>query len=257
MTGEQTHLKAYLSDQMQSLLTIQSFKTLPSTNDYLKQQLQIKPLPAWTTIIAQQQTAGRGQYQRPFWSPVGGLYLSLLVPVTATDQSSFQYTATTAVILAQVIQALLGVTVTLKWVNDLYWQGRKLAGILTEGVVNHQGKLVGVVVGIGLNYQGPTIAQSPFASLATVVKARDCSMNQFTAILLSRLVMAFQKPLPDLGSQYLAWSHLYQQKVYQDPAYQTYLGRVVNITTTGQLELSHQQIIQPGQHIYFENGLLG
>lgn len=250
---DQQHIETQLSSRLQQLLTLQTFKTLSSTSDYLKAQYT-SSAQDWTVVIAEQQSAGHGQYSRPFLSPAGGLYLSLAVPLASPNAASFQYTATTAVVLRQVLKDLFGMTVAVKWVNDLYWQQRKLAGILTDGIVNQQGQLIGLVMGIGLNYDGPVAQKAPFSSLANQIAERQVSLNRLIATLLTQLVPALEQPAPDLVAQYLQATQLIGRAVYRDAGWHDLLGHVTALTPTGQLHLTPHQIIQPGTKVYFKTG---
>ena len=101
------------------------------------------------TIIVDRQTAGRGRLGRSFHSPEGGLYLStLLRPV---DPNPGHITCCAAVAAARAIESLCDANIDIKWVNDLYLSGRKVAGILAEGVLSPDGALAAVVLGIGIN----------------------------------------------------------------------------------------------------------
>ena len=102
------------------------------------------------TVIADTQTGGRGRRGRAFHSPEGGLYLStLLRPVANADPGLI--TCCAAVAAARAIESLCDAIIAIKWVNDLYINGRKVAGILAEGVFAPDGTLTAVVLGIGIN----------------------------------------------------------------------------------------------------------
>lgn len=101
------------------------------------------------TLILDRQTGGRGRLGRSFHSPEGGLYLSTLL--RPTDPNPGHITCCAAVAAARAIESLCGAAIEIKWVNDLYLNGRKVAGILAEGVLASDGSLRAVVLGIGIN----------------------------------------------------------------------------------------------------------
>lgn len=109
--------------------------------------------PAGTAVLADHQTAGRGRLGRSFHSPAGaGLYLSVILRPKVPPNDLFPLTALCAVAAARAVAQVCGTRPGIKWVNDLVFGTRKLAGILTElrlspenGAVDH------VVVGIGIN----------------------------------------------------------------------------------------------------------
>ena len=102
-------------------------------------------------FIAEKQTAGRGRRGRSFLSPEGGIYASFLFfgGAEALDISSL--TARAAVVAAGAIESFCKVKIDIKWVNDLYINGKKVAGILTEGEFDENGKLRYFIVGMGIN----------------------------------------------------------------------------------------------------------
>lgn len=114
-------------------------------------------------LIAEHQTAGRGRMARPWHSSPGAagsagpgtLMLSLGLPLAPKDWSGL------SLAVGWSLANSLHPEIRLKWPNDLWWQGRKLAGILIETANTRQAALAGcryVVIGIGLNIQRPEVA---------------------------------------------------------------------------------------------------
>lgn len=103
-------------------------------------------------VMADSQTAGRGRRGRFFYSPPDtGLYFSLVVRCRATE-TPVSVTTTAAVAAARAIENLTGRAVSVKWVNDLLLDGKKVCGILTEAINDPiEGKVTQVIVGIGVN----------------------------------------------------------------------------------------------------------
>ncbi len=95
--------------------------------------------------------AGRGRLGRRFESPAGkGVYLSLILRPALSAADAQSATISAAVAVARAVKALCGLELGIKWVNDLYYQGRKVCGILTEaGTDMESGQLEWLVVGIG------------------------------------------------------------------------------------------------------------
>lgn len=122
--------------------------------------------PEGLAVAASQQTAGKGRAGRSWWSPPqGGLYVSLLLrPLLPPDHLAW-VTMTLALGAVDAIRQLCGLTIDLKWPNDLQWQGRKLAGVLAEGAFLGQ-QLDYVVAGIGLNVAIDFSSQPELAPIA-------------------------------------------------------------------------------------------
>ncbi|MCL2371039.1 MAG: biotin--[acetyl-CoA-carboxylase] ligase [Firmicutes bacterium] len=127
------------------------YKSLLSTNDLAK-KMAIEDSPHGTAIIADTQESGRGRIGKNFASPIGGVYMSVIigdcngvvsrqttVPVTTL------LTVAAAVAVIDAIKTALGIDAGIKWVNDIFYEGKKVGGILTETAGDS------AVVGVGLN----------------------------------------------------------------------------------------------------------
>ena len=128
------------------------YNTLESSNLTAK-QLALAGAPHGTLVLAGQQKAGRGRLGRRFESPAGkGVYCSLLLRPALSAADAQTATIAAAVSVARAVKALCGLELGIKWVNDLYYQGKKVCGILTEaGTDIESGQVEWLVVGIGLN----------------------------------------------------------------------------------------------------------
>ncbi len=128
------------------------FDTIDSTNKRAK-ELAADGAPSGTVVISAAQTAGRGRRGRSFLSPKGkGVYLSYLFRPTCTPEDSTVLTALTAVAARRTILSACGLSVGIKWVNDLILNERKIAGILTElSLESESGHIDFAVIGIGIN----------------------------------------------------------------------------------------------------------
>ncbi|MDE6775591.1 MAG: biotin--[acetyl-CoA-carboxylase] ligase, partial [Ruminococcus sp.] len=99
------------------------------------------------------QTGGKGRLGRKFESPAGsGLYMSVLIRPDFRLAYAPLITSAAAVAAAESVENLCGKDVQIKWVNDLYMNGRKICGILTEAVLGlEMNTLDYAVIGIGIN----------------------------------------------------------------------------------------------------------
>lgn len=105
-------------------------------------------LPA--VIVADRQSAGRGRMTRRFYSPAGtGAYFSILWKPDAPIGTTLSLTCAAAVAVTRAIRTLTGKQTKIKWVNDLYLDGKKVCGILCESVTC--GSDCYAVIGIGVN----------------------------------------------------------------------------------------------------------
>lgn len=106
-----------------------------------------------TTVIANRQTAGKGRLGRSFFSPEEkGIYMSVVLRPKLALKSSTLITSMAAVAVARAIEKTSGVYAQIKWVNDVFLNGKKVCGILTEAAMDSEnGQLAYAVLGIGVN----------------------------------------------------------------------------------------------------------
>lgn len=146
---------------------IECFKEIDSTNSYAKKvliecgNLQNSEgifTEAWkkyhnSIFVAEKQTAGRGRLGRTFVSPAKtGIYLSVIYAPKSGILEPSKITAFSAVAVCHVIEKLYDVKPKIKWINDIYIDGKKICGILTEGFTNFEtGIIESAIIGIGIN----------------------------------------------------------------------------------------------------------
>ncbi len=136
--------------------SVHFFDSLPSTNAVLR-ELAALGAPEGTVVIAGMQTAGRGRLGRSFFSPGDtGLYMSLLLRPKLSPAQTALITPAAAVAVCEALERIPGLNPGIKWVNDIFLNGRKVCGILTEAVLNPApGGLPSAVLGIGVNVYPP------------------------------------------------------------------------------------------------------
>lgn len=94
-----------------------------------------------TLIVADRQSGGRGRRGKSFFSPDGGIYMSVIV----REQNGVPYTVCAAAAVCKALRSF-GVDAKIKWVNDVFIDGRKVCGILCERVDGY------IIIGIGINH---------------------------------------------------------------------------------------------------------
>jgi BirA family biotin operon repressor/biotin-[acetyl-CoA-carboxylase] ligase len=145
-----------------------ALESVGSTNDEAK-QLARDGAPAGTLVWAREQTSGRGRRGRPWSSPPGNLYQSLLLRPGGSPTVAAQLGFVAALGLGDALRALVGPALQLryKWPNDLLVDGLKLAGILLESETDECGAVGFVVIGVGVNLaSAPRGVEYPATSLA-------------------------------------------------------------------------------------------
>lgn len=138
-------------------LNIKTFDTIDSTNA-LCMRMASEGSPGGFIAVAGSQSRGRGRRGRTFYSPEDtGLYLSILLrPSGLSSKPAMRFTTLAAVAVSEAIEAVSGRKADIKWVNDVYIDGRKVCGILTEASFDLEDyTLAYAVVGIGINVYEP------------------------------------------------------------------------------------------------------
>ncbi|WP_281561748.1 bifunctional biotin--[acetyl-CoA-carboxylase] ligase/biotin operon repressor BirA [Thalassomonas sp. RHCl1] len=134
--------------------TVEVHNLIDSTNSYLLRRLP-NNLKQGQVCIAEYQSAGRGRRGRQWISPFGShIYLSMYWQLEQGMSAAMGLSLVTALAVSDAISELLSIEVQLKWPNDIYLSGVKLAGIL----IDLEGQALGAchsVIGIGLNLAMP------------------------------------------------------------------------------------------------------
>lgn len=138
-----------------------------------------------TLLVAERQSAGRGRLGRPWHgAPSDALLFSLALPFAPQDWSGLSLAV--GLSLAQSLHPGVGI----KWPNDLWWQGRKLAGVLTEVVT--MGARSQLVLGVGINVALPAPEGLSTPPAAVQEWQPDASAAQILARVALPLVQALQ-----------------------------------------------------------------
>lgn len=215
---------------------IHIFETLPSTNEWLLEQDQT----CGHVCLAEQQSAGRGRRGRVWESPPSGnIYFSLRWCFAEIPK---HYAWLGLVVGVAVAEALADYGLRhhqIKWPNDVYVDGKKLAGILLQTAQ----PLQQVVIGIGIN-TGMSAHQTPmdqaWCDLGQLL-AHTIDRNRLIALLLNRLVPSLQQFLhfnqPDFLKQWQRWDYLANKSVNIFNNNQQLQGLVLGLDAQGQLSV--------------------
>jgi BirA family biotin operon repressor/biotin-[acetyl-CoA-carboxylase] ligase len=165
-------------------------------------------------VIARAQTRGRGRMGREWSSPVGGLYLSLLLRPDLPFDAVLAMTVYCGVPVAEAIELVTGVRVGLKWPNDLEIEGKKVGGILVEGV-SEKGRLEFVAVGIGINANsGPTADEAPNAISLREATGHEVDVGSLADSVLERFKTLYDRLASgELEREYARMSSVLRKRV--------------------------------------------
>ena len=126
------------------------YDTLKSSNITAK-ELAENGCNEYTTVIAKSQTNGKGRLGRSFISnSENGLYMSIVLKPTISPDQCTSITTMAAAAVLEAIKETSNTAPTIKWINDVYINDKKVCGILTEASFDNH-RLNYVIVGIGIN----------------------------------------------------------------------------------------------------------
>ena len=156
MDNKEVDIETYIGNELKDIFNIIKYETISSTNNVLKDMAKVDA-KEWTVLIANEQTNGKGRMNRSFYSPSKlGIYMSILLKPDFLPSETLFLTPMTAVVVSKAIDKVFGVNTGIKWVNDIYFNDKKICGILAEGAISKDGlKNEYVVIGIGINILNP------------------------------------------------------------------------------------------------------
>ncbi len=153
-------------------------------------------------VVADSQSAGRGRLGRSFFSPDGGLYMSLLLRPDRNASDATLITTAAAVSVARAIDSLgAGESARIKWVNDIYLHARKVCGILVEGQLGSDGTLDFAILGIGVNLVPPDGGFPAEIADRAGVLFDSCDVKSVRERLAEAIVREFYSLYPRLDAR--------------------------------------------------------
>lgn len=168
---------------------IEVFDTVDSTNNILKEKAR-QQAASGTLIVANAQESGRGRRGRDFFSPPGtGIYFSLLIRPDQDFNPGQKSPALAAVALSMAIDKVFSENTKIKWVNDIYLEDKKIAGILSEAELDFETRTVAyLVIGVGVNVYQPL---HDFPEDITKIASAIYSIEQQQSGLRNKLIAEF------------------------------------------------------------------
>lgn len=219
--------------------------SVDSTNDYLKKLTSnSEPLPEGTVIMAEQQSAGRGQ-RECVWETEPGKNLTFsvfLTPNFITPNEAFKLNIMVSLALNGALSKYVSEGLSIKWPNDIYYKTQKLGGILIENSIMGN-NLKHTIIGIGLN-----VNQREFGN---DLKGRAISLTQILqqdldlTVLLGEICSALEAAYLNLrAGKNSAQNEIYTSKLYQLGSVakyshngETFEGVIKGVTEHGLLEI--------------------
>lgn len=218
---------------------IELLEETDSTNRRLRKVAE-DGAPEGSVLFALHQTAGKGRMGRTFFSPAGsGLYFSILLrPQAMAD--GMKITAAAGIAVAEAVQEVLGIDLSIKWVNDLYLGNKKVCGILAESAMDGKGGFDYCILGIGLNVFEPQHWEDALDQIAGALlpEMQENVMEPLAAAILDRFFDWYRNLSdPRLMDAYRSRSFLQGKKVTAVRGESRTVGVVQGISDEGELLL--------------------
>lgn len=217
------------------------FPIVHSTNQYLK-EMDTTDIESGYVVIADEQSGGRGRRGRTFISSKSeGIYLSILLKLDRHQQDIRLITICAAVAVAKAIEKICHIRADIKWVNDIFYNGKKMCGILTEAILSGElQELDTVIVGIGIN---TGMISSEISDIATSIQETTGMkgirnqligevLNQFELVYLAYMSGERQQELIDF---YKSRLFIIGKQVLVTSANDSYVATVMGVNQEGAL----------------------
>ena len=226
-------------------IEIYNYKTISSTNEIAK-NLALSGAKHGTVVISEEQTAGKGRLGRSFYSPANtGIYMSIILRPNLTAMDSVLITTSSSVIICESIKKVTGIDCQIKWINDIYLNNKKVAGILTEASTNFEsGTIDYLILGIGINFNQPkddfpdelkSIASSLFNN-----NNNNINRNMLCAEIISNILDVIPRIKNyDFISEYKKRSIVLNQEIIYISSGISSKGKAININCDGSLVVEH------------------
>ncbi|MHB8073381.1 biotin--[acetyl-CoA-carboxylase] ligase [Desulfosporosinus fructosivorans] len=139
-------------------------------------------------VLARLQSSGRGRLQRPWDSPRGGLWMSVVLCPNLSLADASKLTLAASVAIVDALEELFSLRIGIKWPNDLVFNGLKIAGILGE-VVGEWNTVQTIILGMGINVNFSREQLSPLLNATTLfeILGYEVDLNILAAGILKHL----------------------------------------------------------------------
>lgn len=197
-----------------------------------------------TIIISNEQTMGRGRMGREFYSPADtGVYMSFVLFPNRHVSDMGTLTTRVCVGVCRVIEAVKDCKAEIKWVNDIFVDGKKVCGILTEAVTDFEsGTVEAVVIGIGLNVSThSTDFPEELSMMAGSINPKNISRNIIVTRMINEVVAVYnEKDEKSLMEEYRERCFLIGREITYYRNGVPIVGKAVDINNQGNLVIEKE-----------------
>jgi BirA family biotin operon repressor/biotin-[acetyl-CoA-carboxylase] ligase len=224
------------------VMNIIKLSAINSTNDYLKELTSKHYVENFTIVVAESQTAGRGQMgSRWDVEPGKNLTFSILVKDLLIGAAGiYHLNVAVAISIVEALEECSIASIKIKWPNDILAGNMKVGGILIENSFKADGKITSVI-GIGLNVNQQNFDGLPKASSLAVASGREYDKDDIMMSVTSKLRHNIAKVLHNDAKT--LWDS-YHIKLYKlgipmpfENEHGRFMGIIKGVTPTGQLKV--------------------
>ena len=191
--------------------------------------------PAFSVVIAERQTRGRGRLDRRWLSDEGGLYFTVVLRPAISPLLSARINLHTCLVMVETLREHLGVSAAVKWPNDILVQNRKLAGMLAEMEIA-QDTVKFINVGLGVNVNNDPTPHEPRAVGLKQILGRSVARRPLLEAFLDRLESGFgQAGSDEVIARWKACSVTLRRRVKVVARDRVVYGLAVDMDSTGAL----------------------
>lgn len=223
-----------LSEMLKNRFNIIAFDEIGSTSTFARGY--VDKADRSFIVTANRQTDGRGRQGRAFYSEHGGIYFTVAFCDDILEQNLALITPAAAVSVRDALSAIYGIEFDIKWVNDIYVCGKKVAGILSEALRRSDGGIKAILVGIGINVGKidfpPEINKAGCISDYSGVSA---DTDTIISDIVTRFLVAEAMPRELLIESYKKNNIVLGRKISFELFGNTMCGRAVDIGAAGEL----------------------
>lgn len=224
-------------------MKIIKLSAIDSTSDFLKKMAENSVLEDFTTVIAEKQTAGRGQMHNS-WQVEAGKNLTFSVFIRGLGLGLSNQRHLSFAVAISVFETLKGLDLpklAIKWPNDIMAADKKIGGILVENNI-HKGKIDTSVIGIGINVNQINFDNLPQASSIKVLLNEDTNVEEVFHFLLRKLQINIGKLKKQdfKGIEKMYLQNLYRINVpsmFKDKNKVLFMGKIIGVSQEGKLQL--------------------
>lgn len=234
-----------LEDKISTPVECFVFDSIASTSDYLS---ALEFSKTTQVCIAREQTQGKGQYDRKWLSQKDTSIILSIRRIFSNSTSLSGLSLVVGLALVEVLEEYGIYGVKLKWPNDVYFEGRKLAGILIENSL--QGDYQSVIIGLGLNvdFNQNFQCEAPWIDLKQITSASIDKLNLSKNLINKILEYCnhFEKNgFEDFHQKWKDIDYLFGKKVEYINKKQSFSGICIGVDYQGVLLVKTRYGVKP------------